>query len=158
MRVNKNQLEALIRESVQEEIESLNEEELQELLGGLKGLAGGAANVARRAGSAVAGAGRAAGAAVGGAARKAGGAVAGAAGAAAGAVKGAYQEGEKQQAISTVKKSIQGVVTAIDQAMQKIGNDPNMQNDLENVKAAVTSAQQVFAESKNLRTLRKKTK
>jgi predicted house-cleaning noncanonical NTP pyrophosphatase (MazG superfamily) len=42
MKVNKKQLEAMIRESVEEEISNLNEEELDELLGGLKGLAGAA--------------------------------------------------------------------------------------------------------------------
>jgi hypothetical protein len=147
MRVNKSQLEAMIRESVKEEIGNLNEEELQELLGGLRGLAGGAANAAKRAGGAIAGA-----------ARGAGQAVAGAASNAAGAVKGAYQAGEKQAAITAVKKGIQNVVKTIDQALQKVGNDPNAQHDLENVKAAVTSAETALTESKNLKTLRRKTK
>jgi len=158
MKVTKNQLQALIRESVQEEIGNLNEEELQELLGGLRGLAGGASNLAKKAGGAVAGAARGVGAAASSAAKRAGGAVAGAAGAAAGAVKTAYQTGEKQAAISSVKKGIQGVVATIDQALQKVGNDPNAQHNLENVKAAITSAQAALAESKNLKTLRRKTK
>ena len=143
MKVNKKQLEALIRESVQEEISNLNEEELDELLGGLRGLAGGAA-------SGIAGAARKAGGAIAGAARNAGTAVSGQVGKAAGAVKGAYQTGEKQSAIAAVKKGIQNVVTTIDQALQKVGNDPNAQHDLENVKAAVTSAQTALAESKSL--------
>ena len=154
MKVNKKQLEALIRESVQEEISNLNEEELDELLGGLRGLAGGAASgiagAARKAGGAIAGAARNAGTAVSGAARNAGTAVSGQVGKAAGAVKGAYQTGEKQSAIAAVKKGIQNVVTTIDQALQKVGNDPNAQHDLENVKAAVTSAQTALAESKSL--------
>ena len=140
MKVNKKQLEALIRESVQEEISNLNEEELDELLGGLRGLAGGAVDAARKAGGAIAGV-----------ARNAGTAVSGQVGKAADAVKGAYQTGEKQSAIAAVKKGIQNVVTTIDQALQKVGNDPNAQHDLENVKAAVTSAQTALAESKSLR-------
>lgn len=158
MKVNKKQLESMIRESVEEGIGNLNEEELDELLGGLKGLAGAAGAGLKRAGQAAAGAAQKAGTAAAGAVRGAGQAVAGVAGQAAGAVKGAYQAGEKQSAIAAVKKGIQNVVSTIDQALQKVGNDPNAQHDLENVKAAVTSAQTALAESRNLKVLRKKEK
>lgn len=137
MKVSKKQLEAMIRESVEEEITSLNEEELDELLGGLKGLVGGAGAGLKRAGQAVAGR-----------ATQAADTVKGAATQAAGAVKGAYQAGEKQAALNAVKKGIAGVITTIDQAIQKTGGDANAQHDLENVKAAISNAQQALAESK----------
>jgi hypothetical protein len=138
----------MIRESVEEEITSLNEEELDELLGGLKGLVGGAGAGLKRAGQAVAGRATQAADTVKGAATQAAGAIKGAASQAAGAVKGAYQAGEKQAALNAVKKGIAGVITTIDQAIQKTGDDPNAQHDLENVKAAISTAQQALAESK----------
>jgi hypothetical protein len=132
MKVTKNQLEKMIQECIQQEVENLDEEQMQELLGGLRGLAGGIGqgikNVAGKAASAVGGA----------------------AGKAAGAVRGAYQAGEKQAALSSVKKGLQGVVTTIDQALQKLAGDQNAQHDLENVKAAISSAQSALAESKRL--------
>lgn len=141
MKVTKKQLENLIRESVIEQIDSLNEEELNELLGGLKGLTQGAVQGAKAVGGAAYGKAKAA---VGNAAAK----VNTAATNAAGAVKGAYQAGEKQAALNAVKKGIAGVITTIDQAIQKTGDDANAQHDLENVKAAISNAQQALAESK----------
>lgn len=132
MKVTKAQLEEMIKECVQQEVGNLDEEQMQELLGGLRGLAGGL------------------GQGVKSAAGKAAGAVAGVAGKAAGAVRGAYQAGEKQAALASVKKGLQKVVTTIDQAMQKLVGDDNAQHDLQNVKAAISGAQSVLAESKSL--------
>ena len=139
MKVTKSQLEALIRESVNEQVSNLNEEELEELLGGLKGMFGAAGagikkgaqavgsavgGAAQRAGSAVTGAARTAGSAVTGAAQRAGSAVTGAAAGAAGAVKGAYQAGEATAALGNVKKAIQAVGTTVDKALQTVKADP----------------------------------
>jgi hypothetical protein len=114
MKVTKKQLENMIRESVEEEIGSLNEEELNELLGGLKNLFGTGAKAvqgaAQSAGKAVSGAAQTAGRAVSGAAQKAGTAISGVAGQAAGAVKGAYQQGEKTSALSKVGKELQNAI------------------------------------------------
>lgn len=135
MKVTKSQLEALIRESVNEQVSNLNEEELEELLGGLKGMFGAAGagikkgaqavgGAAQRAGSAVQGAAQRAGSAVTGAAQRAGSAVTGAAAGAAGAVKGAYQAGEATAALGNVKKAIQAVGTTVDKALQTVKADP----------------------------------
>ena len=140
MKVNKKQLEAMIRESVEEEISNLNEEELDELLGGLKGLAGGAGAGLKRAGQAVAGGARRAGGAIAGAARGAAGAVAGAASGAAGAVKGAYQAGERNSLIQGLNKSIQNTVAVADKAIQAAGGDQNLINALDQVKQIVAHA------------------
>lgn len=162
MKVTKRQLEAMIRESVNQQVGTLNEEELEELLGGLKGLAGAAgagfkkagqavAGVAQRAGNAVAGAAQTAGNAVAGAARGAGravsgaadratGAIQGAAAGAAGAVKGAYQAGEQKSAIQAVDKGIKSTVAAADKAIQMAGTDQNLINALDNIKGIVAHA------------------
>lgn len=42
MKVKKSDIERMVRESINEELETLTEEELQELLGGLKGMFGAA--------------------------------------------------------------------------------------------------------------------
>lgn len=166
MKVNKKQLEALIRESVEEGINSLNEEELDELLGGLKGLAGGAGAGLKRAGQAVAGGAQKVGGAIAGAARGAAGAVAGAASGAAGAVKGAYQAGERTSLIQGLNKSIRNTVAAADKAIQAAGGDQNLINSLDQVKQIVAHAgeqmkNEKLAESlnegKKPRTLRRKT-
>ena len=161
MKVTKRQLEALIRESVNEQVSNLNEEELEELLGGLKGMFGAAGagikkgaqaagsavgGAAQRAGSAVTGAAQRAGSAVSGAAQRAGTAVQGAAAGAAGAVKGAYQAGEKQSAFNNVKKSIQNVGATVDKALQAVGSDPTDQSMLQGIKSqAVALAQDLDA-------------
>lgn len=164
MKVNKKQLEAMIRESVEEEISNLNEEELDELLGGLKGLAGGAGAGLKRAGQAVAGGARRAGGAIAGAARGAAGAVAGAASGAAGAVKGAYQAGEKKSALAAINKALTNALGVVDQAVQKMGNDPDAQ-ELVDFEAQLTNLQHTFdaqllRENKTpaKKTLRRKTK
>jgi hypothetical protein len=153
MKVSKKQLEALIRESVAEEIESLNEEELQELLGGLKNLFGTGAK-------AVQGAAQRAGTAVSGAAQKAGTAISGAAGKAAGAVKTAYQTGETQAAKQSVEKSLNTTIQTIDKALQTVGtSDQNLAHVLDNVKAGVESAKDAMVmESRRTKVLRRKTK
>jgi hypothetical protein len=140
MKVNKKQLEAMIRESVEEEISNLNEEELDELLGGLKGLAGAAGAGLKRAGQAAAGAAQKAGTAAAGAVRGAGQAVAGVAGQAAGAVKGAYQAGERNSLIQGLNKSIQNTVAVADKAIQSAGGDQNLINALDQVKQIVAHA------------------
>lgn len=162
IKVKKSQLEALIREAVQTQVSELNEEELEELLGGLKNLFGTGAKAvggaAQRAGSAIGGAVKGAGQAVAGQAQRVGQAVSGAAAGAAGAVKGAYQAGEKTAAIQSVKQSIQGVVSTVDKALQKVISDPNATHDLENVRAAVSQAATALAEAQagKPRTLRRK--
>ena len=141
MKVNKKQLEALIRESVEEEISNLNEEELDELLGGLKGLAQGAGAGLKRAGQAVKGAASRAGSAVAGAARGVGGAVSGVAGQAASAVKGAYQHGEK-----TV--SLQKAQTELQKAIKLGVPQGELQPALQAIQGALDSPQVTVSESK----------
>lgn len=151
MKIKKSQLESLIKEAVEAQVGPLNEEELEELFGGLKNLFGTGAKAvagqAAKAGSAIKGAAVGAGQAVAGQAARAGQAIQGAAAGAAGAVKGAYQAGEKTAAMQSVKKSIQSVVTAVDQALQKVSGDQNATHDLENVKAAVSQAGTALAEA-----------
>lgn len=140
MKVNKKQLEALIRESVEEEISNLNEEELDELLGGLKGLAQGAGAGLKRAGQALAtGAGNV-GTAIAGAAKRAGSGISNAATKAGGAVKGAYQAGERTSLIQNLNKSIQNTVAVADKALQAAGGDQNLINALDQVKQIVAHA------------------
>lgn len=175
MKVNKKQLETMIRESVHEEISNLNEEELDELLGGLKGLAGGAASGiaagARKAGGAIAGAARGVGNAIAGGAQRASSAVSGAASGAVGAVKGAYQAGERNSLVQSLNKSIQNTVAVADKAIQAAGGDQNLINALDQVKQIVSHAgEQMKTEKlaealkegkqpgKSTKTLRRKTK
>lgn len=156
MKIKKTELESLIKEAlIAEAAGKLNEQELQELLGGLKGLFGAGAGAAKKAGKAVAGA---ANAGVGmvkkgvqaasGAVDKAASAASGAIGKAGQAVAGAYQQGEKQAAVGTVKKSIEKVISTVDAAMPKVASDPKTQHDLENVKAAVAQTLHIFMEKR----------
>lgn len=140
MKVNKKQLEALIRESVEEEISNLNEEELDELLGGLRGLAGSAGAGLKRAAGAVGGA-------VGGVAKGAMNAVGGAVRNAAGAVQGAYQAGEAGAAVQNVGKGIQAAIAAADKAIKNAGQDQNLVNKIDNVKGILAHAGEQLAES-----------
>lgn len=140
MKVSKKQLEGMIRESVEEEISNLNEAELDELLGGLKGLMGGAGAGLKRAGQAVSSRANKVGSAVAGAARGAGQALAGAASNAAGAVKGAYQSGEKASSVQTLNKSIQSTIAAADKALQNAGGDQNFINAVDQVKQIIAHA------------------
>jgi hypothetical protein len=141
MKVNKKQLEALIKESVEEQISNLNEEELDELLGGLKGVAQGAGAGLKRAGQAVKGAAARAGSAVAGAARGVGGAVSGVAGQAASAVKGAYQHGEKTASLQKAQTELQKAI--------KLGvPQGELQPALQAIEDALDSPQVTLSESK----------
>lgn len=141
MKVNKKQLEALIKESVEEQIGNLNEEELDELLGGLKGLAQGAGAGLKRAGQAVKGATARAGSAVAGAVKGAGQAVSGVAGQAAGAVKGAYQHGEKTASLERAQTELQKAI--------KLGvPQGELQPALQAIQGALESPQVTMSESK----------
>lgn len=155
MKVTKKQLEQLVREAVEAEVGQLNEEELDELLGGLKNVFGAGAKAvggaAQKAGQAVQGVAQKAAGAVQQAGQKVAGATQGAVQGAVGAVKNAYQSGEKQAAMNSVKQGLQKVVGTVDQALQKVGNDPNAQHDLENVKAAVSSAATALAEGRRVK-------
>lgn len=151
MKVTKTQLEAMVLEAVQAEVKTLNEEELAELLGGLKGMfqagAKGVASGAQKAAGAVAGAANQAAGAVKGAAQQVGGAVKGAAQQAAGAVKGAYQQGETQAAVQNVSKGIQNMIATVDKAIQTTGKtDPNLAHTLDNVKGGLQSAASALTE------------
>lgn len=140
MKVNKKQLEALIKESVEEQISNLNEEELDELLGGLKSLAQGAGAGLKRAGQAVASGASKVGSAIAGAAQDVGTGIAGTATKAAGAVKGAYQAGERSSLIQNLNKSIANTVALADKAIQSAGGDNNLINALDQVKQVVAHA------------------
>ena len=149
MKVAKAQIEQMVRESIREELETLTEEELQELLGGLKGLFGAAGQGISKGAQAVKGAAQQAGQAVKGAAQQAGQAVAGAAGKAAGAVKGAYQAGETKSAMQTVSTSIQKAITAVDKAIPTVSKtDANAAHTLDNVKAGLQTAADALKEGK----------
>lgn len=164
MKVKKSDIERMVRESINEELETLTEEELQELLGGLKGMFGAAKQGVQKAGQAVAGAAKqgvqkagqaVAGAAkqgvqaVTGAAQQAGQAVAGAAGKAAGAVKGAYQAGETQSAMQSVSKGIQSAIAQVDKAIPTVAKtDQNAAHTLDNVKVGLQTAADALKEGK----------
>ncbi|TXH08121.1 MAG: hypothetical protein E6R04_11160 [Spirochaetes bacterium] len=149
MKVKRSEIEQLVRESIHEELENLSEEELQELLGGLKGMFGAAGQGIKQGAQRVAGAAQAVGQKVAGAAQQAGQAVAGAAGKAAGAVKGAYQAGETSSAMQSVSKGIQGAIATVDKAIPTVSKtDPNAAHTLNNVKAGLQSAADALTEGK----------
>jgi hypothetical protein len=160
MKVKRSEVEQLVRESIHEELENLSEEELTELLGGLKGLFGAAgqgvkqgvqkvAGAAQQAGQAVRGAAQAAGQKVAGVAQQAGQAVAGAAGKVGGAVKGAYQAGETSSAMQSVSKGIENAIASVDKAIPTVSKtDPNAAHTLDNVKAGLQSAADALTEGK----------
>lgn len=149
MKVKKSDIERMVQESINEELETLTEEELQELLGGLKGMFGAAKQGVQKAGQAVAGAAKQGVQAVTGAAKQAGQAVAGAAGKAAGAVQGAYQAGETQSAMQSVSKGIQSAIAQVDKAIPTVSKtDQNAAHTLDNVKAGLQSAADALTEGK----------
>lgn len=149
MKVKKSDIERMVRESINEELETLTEEELQELLGGLKGMFGAAKQGVQKAGQAVAGVAKQGVQAVTGAAQQAGQAVAGAAGKAAGAVKGAYQAGETQSAMQSVSKGIQSAIAQVDKAIPTVAKtDQNAAHTLGNVKAGLQTAADALTEGK----------
>ncbi len=149
MKVKRSEIEQLVRESIHEELENLSEEELQELLGGLKGMFGAAGQGIKQGAQRVAGAAQAVGQKVAGAAQQAGQAVAGAAGKAAGAVKGAYQAGETTSAMQNVSKGIQSAIASVDKAIPTVSKtDPNAAHTLDNVKAGLQSAADALTEGK----------
>lgn len=162
MKVTKEQLEKMVLEAVQAEVGQLNEEELEELLGGLKGMFGaagkgiakgaqavgsGIAKGVQAVGGAVKGAGQAVGQAIGGAAQKAGQAVSGAAQKAGAAVKGAYQAGETKAAVDNVKKTVQNVAAAVDKALPLVQSDPETSSMLQGLKTQVADAQAALQEA-----------
>lgn len=131
MKVTKEQLEKIVLEAVQAEMSQLNEEELEELLGGLKGMFGGAAQGIARGASAVGGAVKGAAQGIGGAIHGAGQAVVGQAQkagqaikGAAGAVKGAYNVGELNSNLGKAKDNLANVAKLI----QQFGGDPSSIN------------------------------
>jgi hypothetical protein len=149
MRVKKSDIEQMVRESLKEEMQNLSEEEMQELLGGLKGLFGAAGQGIKQGAQKVAGVAQKAGQAVKGAAQQAGQAVAGAAGKAAGAVQGAYQAGETSSAMQSVSKGIQNAIAQVDKAIPTVSKtDPNAAYTLDNVKAGLQSAAAALTEGK----------
>lgn len=133
-KVTKSEIVQMIKEAVEKETgQSLNEEELQELLGGLgnlfkgagQGIASGARNVANVA--------KGAAGAVGNLGAQVGQAVGNKVGAVTGAVKATYQAGEQKAAVDNVQKSLNLAMSSIIKATNLLGSDPNNKTQVNNL-------------------------